>query len=107
VRKKWLILALVGAFAAVALLVWLGVQDARQEALLDSRVREAENRFEETLRRELRLFQDGAPVEQTTPAYREANEVCKELDTLRTEQWRRGQSWPARLRQEVRRRTGW
>jgi hypothetical protein len=104
--RKWLVLPLCAGLAVVALLVWFTVDDARQAALLNARVRDAENRFEETLRRELRLFQDGAPVEQTTQAYREANEACKELDRLRTEQWRRRQTWHARLLDEARRRTG-
>ena len=109
-RKKWLILpacATLAALAVVALLVRFAAEDARQAALLDARVQDAENRFEGTLRRELRLFQDGAPAEQTRQAYRDANEACKELDRLRTEQWRRRQTWHARLRGEVKRRTGW
>jgi hypothetical protein len=83
------------------------VEDARQAALLDARVRDAENRVEQTLRRERRLIRDGAPGEQIIQAQLEEQEAWKELERLRTEQWRRRQPWHARLRQEVRRRTGW
>jgi hypothetical protein len=106
VRRKWLILALCVVLGLVVV-VWFAVQDARQAALLDARARDAENRVEQTLRRERRLIRDGAPSDQIMQAHLEEQDAWKELDRLRTEQSRRRQTWHARLLGEVRRRTGW
>jgi hypothetical protein len=108
--RKWVILPLVTALAALAvlaLLVWLGVEDARQAALLDARVREAEGRVQQTASRIFRFVQDGGPEEEVVQAFHENIEAWEELQTLRAEQSQRPEPWYARLRQEVRRRTGW
>jgi hypothetical protein len=110
VRRKWLILPLGAALATlavVAFLAWLAAEDARQAALLEAREREAKDRMEQALARDRRLRGEGAPTEEVLRADWEAGEAWEELLTLRDEQARRKQSWPARLRQEVRRRTGW
>jgi hypothetical protein len=112
VRRKWLILPLGAALAAlavVAFLVWLGVEDARQAALLDARVREADFRVMQAHDRYGRLRQDKAPAEEVRQAEREWVGAENELVHLRfeREQRQRQQSWHARLLREVRRRTGW
>jgi hypothetical protein len=115
--QKWLVLTLVAALATlavVALLVWCVAKDARQAALLDARVQQAEDRVTQARDRYGRLRQDKAPAEEVRQAEREWVGAEAELDLLRfereqrrREEERRHQSWPARLRQEVKRRTGW
>jgi hypothetical protein len=107
VRKKWLILALGAALAVVAILVWLGAEDARQAALLDAREREAEIRVARAFARVKVLAIDGAPAEEVGQADLEARRALAELAPLRAEQARRQESWHARLLREARRRTGW
>jgi hypothetical protein len=104
--RKWLILPLGAALALVALLVWLAAEDARQAALLDTRILEARDRYWMLRVRELDLNMDGA--------YRRAGEVGLErikaqveFETLETERRQRQNSWPARLRGEVRRWLVW
>jgi hypothetical protein len=110
VRKKWLTLPLgtaLATLAVVALLVWLAAEDAHQAALLDARVRAAEDRVAQTSRRSRQLVRDGAPEEEVVQACQEDIEALQEMKTLRTERWCRQQSWHARLAREARRRTGW
>jgi hypothetical protein len=109
VRKKWLILPLIAVLATlavVAFLAWSAAQDARQEALLDARYHEAEARVQLTESRMHRLAQGGAPREEVMQAGQENTKAWKELGALRSERARRAAPWYARLRQEVRRRTG-
>jgi hypothetical protein len=107
VRKKWLIVALGAGLAMVALLVWLGVEDARQAALLDAREREAEIRFARATDRLKCLVGDGAPAEEVRQADLEVYRAWGEQEMLINKQEQRWQSWHARLLAEVRRRTGW
>jgi hypothetical protein len=115
VRKKWLLTFVLCVGFGLLLLAWLATEDARQAALLDIRVLEAENR---ALRLRSRLLwesqQEGIrPIESRVPewnreqAAREIDEAWEEFQTLRLEQQRRQDSWHVRLRREVRRRTGW
>jgi hypothetical protein len=144
VKRKWLVLpvcAAPAAVAVVALLGWFAAENARQAAE-DARVRDAENRVNQAIDRAKRLNQaldraarlnealdrairlkQGGPLseelrravvepkqaleEELDQAVKEHERASRELDMLRAEQARRKQSWPARLRQEVRRRTGW
>jgi hypothetical protein len=109
VRKKWLVLPLGAALTALAVgafLVWCVAKDARQSALLDARVRAADDRVEQALHRRGRLVRDGAPRREVAQAYQEEDEAWEEYQTLRTEQEQRQQPWHSRLREEVRRRTG-
>jgi hypothetical protein len=50
---------------------------------------------------------DGARAEEVRQAQQEVQQALGELALLRIERDRRHQSWPARLRAEVRRRVGW
>jgi hypothetical protein len=109
VRKKWLILALCATLAVVVFLVWSAAEDARQAALLDARVRQAEDRVTQAHDRFGRLYQDKAPAEEVHQAEREWVWAEHELVHLRIERKQRQQeaSWHARLLREVRRRAGW
>jgi hypothetical protein len=110
VRRKWFILPLgtaLATLAVVALLVWLAAEDAHQAALLDARIRAAEDRVARTSRRSRQLVRDGAPEEEVVQACQEDIEALQEMKTLRTERWRRRQTLPARLLAEIHRRTGW
>jgi hypothetical protein len=117
VKRKWLLTFLLCVGFGLLLLAWLATEDARQAALLDIRVLEAENR---ALRLRILLEQDrqleDIPIigmskeerkkhrEQLT---RERHEAWEKVQTLRLEQQRRKDSWHARLIDEARRRTGW
>jgi hypothetical protein len=106
--KKWpLILALCAGLALLALLVWLAVDDARQAALLDARIRQVQERALQASARVNQLPQDGAPAEEVLPPFEERQRALTELLELHVEQAERRQSWHARLLAEVRRRTGW
>jgi hypothetical protein len=110
VRRKWLVLPLGAALATlavVALLVWFAAEDARQAALLDARIREAQERASQASVRVNQLDQDGAPAEELLQAVLERQQALEVATRLFYEQAQRQQSWHARLRQEVRRRTGW
>jgi hypothetical protein len=110
VRKQWLILPLgaaVATLAVVALLVWLGAEDARQAALLDDRIEQEYARVNDLEDRELRLVTEGAPAEEVRQAARAIEEAEQDLVALQKERIRRHQTWHARLLREVRRRTGW
>jgi hypothetical protein len=91
----------------VALLVWFAAEEARQAALLDAREREAESRTMRAYHRTERLIQDEAPGEKINQAFQESSKASQEWASLRDEQERRKESWPARLRREVRSSTGW
>jgi hypothetical protein len=91
----------------LVVVVWLGVDDARQTALLDARVQHARIRALGLQGRWERLMQDGAPEEEVVQAARDADRAWEEAEPLCEEQREREKSWPARLRWEVRRRTGW
>ena len=109
-RRKWFILPLGAALATlavVALLVWLAAEDARQAALLDARVREAQERAWQASVRASQLDQDGAPAEEVRQAGVERQRALTELLEALIEKAERQQSWHVRLRREVRRRTGW
>jgi hypothetical protein len=105
--RKWLILPVCAGPALVALLVWSGVEDARQGALLDARIEEAEARVRRLEDRKHAILLDGAPAGEVAPAYIDEVRARAELATLRQEQERRRQPWHARLVREIRRRTGW
>jgi hypothetical protein len=110
VKKKWLVLPLGAALATlavVALLVGFAAEDARQAALLDARVRDAEERYMQTSDHTGGLHQNGAPLEELYQADWEEHEARMRLQALLDERDQRQQSWHARLRREVRRRTGW
>jgi hypothetical protein len=107
VKKKWLILPVCAGLALMALVVWLGAEDARQAALLDAREREAEIRFARATDRFKCLVGDGAPAEEVRQADLEVYRAWGEQEMLIDKQEQRWQSWPARLLREVRRRTGW
>jgi hypothetical protein len=107
VKRKWLILTLCAALAVAALLIWLAVEDARQAALLDASEREAELRAGRAFARVQVLTRDGAPAEEVRQAELEWHRAAGEFSMLHQEQARRSQPWHARLRDEVRRRTGW
>jgi hypothetical protein len=105
--RKWLILPVCAGLAVVALLVWSGVEDARQAALLDARFQHAQSRALNLDGRLERLRQDRAPAWEVEEAERDSHEAWKEAVTLAREEWRREESWHARLLAEVQRRTGW
>jgi uncharacterized protein YdbL (DUF1318 family) len=107
VQRKWLILALCAGLALVALLVWLGVEDARQAALLEARTKQGHGRVGELAERYYRLVREGAPSDEVYQAVLAIEEAQQDLEVLETERYRRQQSWHARLLREVRRRTGW
>jgi hypothetical protein len=115
VTKKWLILAVcagLATLAVVALLVWCVAEDARQAALLDARVREADFRAMQAFDRVIvcRRWYSRAhttSAEEVHQAELEYQRASTELDSLKVERARRQQSWHARLLHEVRRRTGW
>jgi hypothetical protein len=69
--------------------------------------RTAEGRFEQALTRERPLTEDDAPEGEVRQADREARRAIAEFVDLWTEQQQREASWHARLRREVRWRTGW
>jgi hypothetical protein len=102
--------AALATLAVVALLAWCVAEDARQAALLDARVREAEGRVRQALDQEERLRQvvkqgiilDGAQAEEVRQAELEYQRAGTELVLLRTEQRQRQRTWRARLCQEVR-----
>jgi hypothetical protein len=89
--KKWLILTVCAALVVAALLVWFGVEDARQAALLDGRIEEAAARVRRLEGREPELLIGGAPVEDVMTAHIEEVKARAELQTLRQEQERRRQ----------------
>jgi hypothetical protein len=103
--RKWLLILAVCVGLGLILLVRLAAEDARQAALLDARVREAENRF--WMSHVVRRASDGATAEELRHDQQEALEAMDEYFALRAEQAQRQQSWHARLRWEVKRRTGW
>ena len=101
--RKWLILALCAGIAVAALLVWFAVQDARQAAAFDARIREAESRSLRLQGRLERLGRDGAPEGEMAQAAGDRDEARQEVETLHREQRRREESWPACLFYETRR----
>jgi hypothetical protein len=105
-RRALILLALVAGLG-LALAVGFGVEDARQAALLDARIHAADTRVSLLIRDERQLVRDGAPEDRYVQLHREEEEAWKHLQTLRTERWRRQQSWHVRLLREFRRRTGW
>jgi hypothetical protein len=140
VRRKWFVLpvfAALATLAVVALLVWLGVEDARwaarQEALLDARIRDARSRVYQAgqrharasaqrdeelrnLRAEIQRNEDdkerairayGKATEDVARAGQDYVRAEEEERRLVGERRRRQNSWPALLRKEIRRRTGW
>src|SRR5262249_4493734 len=107
VKRKWLILTLGAALAAAALLVWLGVEDARQATLLEIQKLQAVSRGLRAETQLERLTRDGATEEEVAESAQEADEAWADVERLSREQARRQQSWHARLVREVRRRTGW
>jgi hypothetical protein len=124
VKKKWLVLPLGAALAilaVVALLGWFAAEDARQEALLDARIRDAKERGERAFDREERaldrfnrLVRDGAPAEEVgqaradiVAAHEEGQAARQEFQAALEEKLQRLDPWPAAVRYEVRRRTGW
>jgi hypothetical protein len=96
--------AVLATLAVVALLVWFAAEDARQADLLDARIQEAKFQDSQALDRVKVLINDGAPVEEVRQAELERSQAVEELLLLYAEQARRQQSWPALLREEVRRR---
>jgi len=104
--RKWLLTLAVCVGLGLVTVVWLGVDDARQAALLDARAREAEDRFYQALAWKVRLIEDDAPEAQVFQAELESRRAIVEIAGLCRERQRREHSWPARLRQEIRRRTG-
>ena len=105
--RKWLLMLALVVGLGTAVIVWLGVEDAWQAALLDARVRAASDRYEMLLHSEFALGSYGAPRNEVTQAHIERVEAGAEALALRDEQLRREESWHARLGSEIRRRTGW
>jgi hypothetical protein len=115
--RKWLLVLSVCLGLGLVVTVWLGVEDARQAprraALLDARIREAEGRAAQARERSIRLVQlvrdgeDGEPEEEIAEEIHQAGLeyqwAQKDQVLLRAQQ----KPWHVRLRQEVRRRTGW
>jgi hypothetical protein len=101
VRRKWL-LVLAGVFGlGTAVIVWLGVGDARQAALLDARVREAEGRAHGAEERERSLLRGGAPAEEVAQAHAEERQAQAEVETLMRERRRLEVSSGAHLLRKV------
>jgi hypothetical protein len=110
VRRKWLILPLgtgLAALAVAALLVWLGVEDARQANLLEIQRLHAANRALRAEARQERFIRDETTDEELGQAVQEADQAWAEVERLSREQARRQQSWPSRLVRAVRHHTGW
>jgi hypothetical protein len=59
--RKWLLVMALSVGLGLILLVWLGMEDAREAALLDARVQDAEDRFGQAFDRRCRLIRNGAP----------------------------------------------
>jgi hypothetical protein len=115
VRKRLLALPVCAGLALVALLVWFTADDARQAAILDARVRQAEARVNETEDLIWEAVRRDAPRDEQEVELMKADvyrarmvavEAQREYQALVQEQRRRQQSWPARLRREIRRRLG-
>jgi hypothetical protein len=98
--------ALVAGFG-LAFPVGFAVEDAREAATLDARIQDAKGRARETLGREEWLVRCNAPDEGVLQAQWERREADMEVESLCREQWRREDSWHARLLAGVRRHTGW
>jgi uncharacterized protein HemX len=105
--RKWLLVLAVVVALGLALVTWLGVEDerqaARQAAILHAREQEA-------VQRERRAFETRVRArtpEEVSRAIQEQKEARAEVNKAVAEEDRRNQSWHARLRAEVRRRTGW
>jgi flagellar basal body-associated protein FliL len=105
--RNWLFVLAVVAALGLDLVAWFAVEDERQAAHLNARVHEAYDRTDRLQDRTTRLVHRGAPTDEVVQARLEAQEADNELRALLAEQGQREQSWPARVRQEVRRRTGW
>jgi hypothetical protein len=97
VRKEWHFVALCVGLALVAVLVWLGVEDARRGALVDARAREAHSRVHDLIQGEERLRQEGAPEREINQVRQELRKALEEASALETERHRRQQSWRSRL----------
>jgi hypothetical protein len=106
--RKWLLaLPLCVGLALVALLVWFGVEDAGQAALLDAREQEASARLDDLKARARQVVRAGAPEDDLTQTRVLIQETRLELEAIRVEQERRRRSWDRRLLWEIRRRVGW
>jgi hypothetical protein len=105
-RRALILLALVAGLGLV-LAAGFGVEDARQSALLDARIHAADTRVSLLIRSEHQLVRDGAAEDRYVQLGREEEEAWNDLQTLRTERWRRQQAWHVRLLREFRHRTGW
>jgi hypothetical protein len=105
--RKWLLLLAAVVALGTALLVWFAVEDARQEAALDARIRDTGGWVVQAEAREERLRRDEAPAEEVRRAARESEEAWEEAFAVDRERRRRAESWYGQLRQEVRHRTGW
>jgi hypothetical protein len=105
--KKWLLLLAAVVGLGTMLVAWFAVEDARQVELLNAREVEADMRAEQAFDRAERLVQDGAPAGEIRQADVERERALAESALLRLELGQRQLSWYARLRAEVRRRTGW
>jgi hypothetical protein len=104
--RKFLLLPALVIGLGMALLVWAEVRGARQAALFDARFRQAQDRLYQA---KLRLYwaerhQSADDIER---ARKDSEEAWEEVLPLVEEYHWRHSSWPARLREEVRRRTGW
>jgi hypothetical protein len=106
VRRKWLFVLALCVGVGFAPAVWFAAEDARRAGLLGARVREAEARSSAASDRLSRIFHDHKSGDEVEQAIEKLKRAQLELEMVRVEQARR-QSWPARLRWEVYRRTGW
>jgi hypothetical protein len=108
--RKWLLLLAVFITLGTAVIVWLGVEDARQADLLDAQVRRASDRLNQAddrfLRAHARMVVEG-DADDLLRAEAEQAEAGYALQALTMEQYLRQQTWHARLLREARRRAGW
>jgi hypothetical protein len=78
----------------------------RQPSIKD-RIDQADRRATALNRRVRELIRDDAPLDQIEQSEREERKAWDELKALLDERARLWDSWPARFRREVERRTGW
>jgi hypothetical protein len=93
----------------IGLFVLLGalwVHAVRQPSVED-RIHQATLRANALNRRVRELKQADAPLEQIEQSRREERKAWDELKALLDERARLWDSWPARFRRELERRTGW
>ena len=105
--RKWLLVLAVVAVLGTTLIVWSAAEDARRATLLDTRLREAHDRYQRLEWNEIGLHLHGAPREDVAKARAEKVKAGAEVVALQEEQWRRESSWHACLLRDVRRLTGW